>query len=227
MKHFIYINILPYIGLIFIKLLSLTYRIIIINPEIEKRLLERGETPIYISWHQRLFLGLTFLAKRHPIAIIISQSRDGDLIARIAEILGWHPIRGSSSKGGRRSLIQILNLMKEGYKIGHIVDGPRGPFGKIKPGLLAIAKLSGKPILPIIISAEKKWIFNSWDKFIIPKPFSRIIIRFDTEIYIPKNIQKKKIEETIISLENKLEELYRDTDNLLLKNSLNIFLDKI
>jgi len=167
MKTFLYNYIIPSIGLIIIRLISMTYRIIVINPEIEKSIFARGEVPVYISWHQRFFPGITFFAQRHHISIMISKSKDGDYISKIVHILGWTPVRGSSTKGGKEALDELKRRAQEGCTIGHIVDGPKGPFGVVKPGLLVIAQHSEMPILPAIVSSEKRWVFNSWDKFIV------------------------------------------------------------
>jgi lysophospholipid acyltransferase (LPLAT)-like uncharacterized protein len=212
MKRFLSSKILPYLGLIAVKILHSTYRIKIINGSIENEILKSGKLPVYISWHQRFFPGIMFLSGRKPIAIIVSLSKDGDLISKIIGLLGWYPIRGSSSRGGAKALKKVNEIAGAGYSLGHIVDGPRGPAGEVKPGLFLIARESGMPILPTIISAEKKWIFNSWDKFIIPKPFSKIIIKFDNAIFIHKNADKKIFESNIIDLQNKLFKLYNEAD---------------
>ena len=203
-----------YLGFTFIKTISSTYRIKIVSPEIELNILNKGRIPIYTSWHQRFFPGVTFFAARRPIVIMISQSRDGELIAQIAHLLGWNTVRGSSSRDGIRALHEIRERARQGYKVGHIVDGPRGPFGVVKPGLLKIAQYSGMPILPTIISSERKWIFNSWDRFMIPKPFSRVIIRFGDEIYIPKDLQDIDFEKKRLSIESILHALYFETDEI-------------
>ncbi len=203
-----------YIGLAFIKTISSTYKKKIVRPEIELNILKRGHVPIYASWHQRFFPGITFFATRRPISIMISQSRDGELIAKIGHLLGYHAIRGSSSRGGRKALYEICEMARQGYKIGHIVDGPRGPFGIVKPGLVKIAQYSEMPILPTIISSEQKWVFSSWDRFMIPKPFSRIIIRFGDEIYVPKNLKSSDFEEKRLSIERTLKELSAETDGI-------------
>ncbi len=212
MKRFLLRRILPYLGLFFLKVLYSTYRIRIINDHIERNIYKRGYRPIYISWHQRFFPGILFLSSKKPIAIIVSRSKDGDMISRIIEILGWQPIRGSSSRGGTEALQQIKMLAGSGYALGHIVDGPRGPFGEVKPGVIAIAKASGMPILPTIISAEKKWIFKSWDKFIVPKPFSNIIIKFEKEFYIPRNAGKDDFESYRAAVQKMLHTSYNNTD---------------
>lgn len=212
MKRFIYRNILPWIGLAVIKLLSFTCRMKIENPEYEEEIIRNGKRPIYISWHQRFFPGIYFLSKRKPIAIIISLSRDGDFISGIVKILGWTPVRGSSSRGGVRALKEIRRLADEKYSIGHIVDGPRGPFGVVKPGLLMIARTSEMPILPVIFSFEKKWTFKSWDKYMLPKPFSKILVRFGEAIYVPRKVSDNEFEEFRKLIEKKLYGLYEEAD---------------
>jgi len=212
MKRFLYRKILPLLGLISIKFLCRTYKIKIINNHVESNIFKKGHRPIYISWHQRFFPGIMFLSGKKPIAIIVSKSKDGDLISRIIEMLGWLPIRGSSSKGGTEALRHVKELSKSGYSIGHIVDGPKGPFGEVKPGLIAIARTSGMPILPVIITAEKKWIFNSWDKFIIPKPFSKIIIKYEEEIYIPQNSSQDRLNKFRTEIQNSLFKQYEQVD---------------
>jgi len=214
LKRLINLRIFPYIGLFIVKIISSTYRFRMINPEIERDILKRGQIPIYASWHQRFFPGITLFASRKPISIMISQSKDGELISRIVNVLGWCPVRGSSSKGGRQALREIKKLVQEGYKIGHIVDGPTGPLGVVKPGLLLIARASGMPIVPVIISAEKKWVFNSWDRFMVPKPFSRVVIRFSDEIRVPKKMQHSDFEEKRLFIENTLKNLYVETDSI-------------
>jgi hypothetical protein len=122
-------------------------------------------------------------------------------------------VRGSSTKGGKEALEELKRRALNGCTIGHIVDGPKGPFGEVKPGLLAIAQHSGMPILPAIVSSEKKWVFNSWDKFMVPKPFSRVIMMFDKETYVPDDIDGDEFERLRLSIQNRLYELYKHADD--------------
>ena len=92
------------------------------------------------------------------------------------------------------------------------MDGPKGPFGVVKPGLLVIAQHSGMPILPAIVSGEKSWVFKSWDKFRVPKPFSRVIMRFDRETYVPADIDADEFKRIRTDIEKRLYELYAETD---------------
>jgi lysophospholipid acyltransferase (LPLAT)-like uncharacterized protein len=212
MKRLLYKNILSHILLILIRLLYKTYRVKIINGGTESNIFERGLRPVYISWHQRLLPGSVFLSGRKPIAIMVSRSRDGDLAAKIIRMQGWHPVRGSSSRGAVTAFNQVKELAASGYSLGHIVDGPRGPFGKVKPGLIMLAKITGMPVLPVIISAKKKWVLNSWDRFHIPKPFTRIIIKFGQEIYIPSKTTKEGIELYRRDIQDKLYAYYKEVD---------------
>lgn len=123
-------------------------------------------------------------------------------------------VRGSSSKGGSEGLQQLKRLARSGCKIGHIVDGPKGPFGVIKPGLLRIAQASGMAIVPTITSSERHWTFKSWDRFMVPKPFSRVVIRFGEPIVIPPDLDENAFEEQRLFIERRMQELYEDTDRI-------------
>ena len=212
LSQVLYRYILPYAGLLSVRIISLTYRVRILDPENESDILHSMNSIIYASWHQRFFPGITFFSKRKPIAIMISQSRDGEYISHIVDMLGWFPVRGSSSRGGSEALGKLKELASSGYKIGHIVDGPKGPFGVVKSGLLRIAQVAGIPIVPTITSAQNKWILKSWDRFMVPKPFSRVIIRFGDAIYVAPELNEDQMEKKRLLVEQRLKELYGDTD---------------
>ena len=213
-KAFIYRYIIPYGGLVVVKLISATYRLRVIDPEHESDLFKQGISLIYTSWHQRFFPGIAFFATRKPITIMISQSRDGEYIARIATILGWRPVRGSSTRGGLEALQELKKLSSQGYRVAHIVDGPTGPPEVVKSGLLAIARHAGIPVVPTITSGQHKWIFNSWDRFMIPKPFSRVIIRFGEPVFVPPDLAADAFEKKRAYIEKTLQDLYADTDHI-------------
>lgn len=212
MRRFVYRYLLSYGALLLGKIINVTYRIKLLDAEKEHEIIDNSGGIIYATWHQRFFPGIAFFAKRKPIAVIVSRSSDGTFISRILELLGWDTVRGSSSRGGSGALQKVKKLALSGYKIGHIVDGPKGPCGVVKPGLLSIAQLAEIPIVPTIISAQKKWVFNSWDRFMIPKPFSRVIIRFGEGIYIAPHLSKDEFEKRRLFVEHRLKELYTDTD---------------
>jgi len=109
---------------------------------------------------------------------MISQSKDGEIVAKMALHNGWNAVRGSSSKGGMEALKKMITNLKKNKLAAHIVDGPKGPSGIVKPGVIRLAHATHAVIVPFSVSADKAWYFNSWDKFLLPKPFSKVILRF-------------------------------------------------
>jgi hypothetical protein len=142
--------------------------------------LKNGGTVLLCVWHQQFFSAIRH-AKNYKIfnpSLMISQSKDGEIVAKMAFHNGWNPIRGSSSKGGMGALKIMITNLKKDKLAAHIVDGPRGPSGVVKPGVIRLAHAANAVIVPISVSAEKAWHFNSWDKFLLPKPFSKVTLRF-------------------------------------------------
>lgn len=208
-----YRQLFPRAGLPLVKLISRTYRYRLVDTHNEQHALDTCGTAVYASWHQRFFPGITFFATRKPIAVMISQSRDGEMVARVVDVLGWQPVRGSSSRGGVQALKEIRSLTQRGFRIAHIVDGPQGPIGVVKPGLLIIAQFAGAPIVPVITSAQRRWVFNSWDRFMVPKPFSRVLVRFAPPITVPRRLDARAFENLRQNVEKQIKELYVETDN--------------
>ena len=165
-------------------------------------------------WHQRFLPALAYVTKFRnfkPI-VMISQSSDGELIASLAERLGLVPVRGSSTRGGREALMAILRALKKNPGVVHIVDGPTGPKGVVKPGLLAMAQVTGAPIFPVIISAEKAWVMKSWDRFLVPKPFSTVTIRWGDPFPVPRGTHPEQLEVLRKEVESLLLEAHAEAD---------------
>ena len=176
----------------------------IIGEEHIMRALEDDQKVVIAILHQRMF-GVIDYAKRFgrfSLAAIISQSRDGDMIAEVVTRLHFHPIRGSSSKGGKEALEAIVEYLADHPAAVHAVDGPRGPKGIVKTGIIRIAQRSGALIYPVFISTNRAWILKSWDHFLIPKPFSRVMIRWGEPIYVPEFLPEAEFE----SLRRRIEE---------------------
>jgi len=165
-------------------------------------------------WHQRFLPALAYVTKfRHfePI-VMISQSRHGDLAARFAKRLGLVPVRGSSTRGGTTALVATLKALEKNPAVIHIVDGPTGPKGIVKPGLITMAQVSGAVILPAIVSAKKAWIIGSWDEFLVPKPFSEVTIEWGQPFVVPRDIDPTRFEELRKEIEQSLSEGYAEAD---------------
>ncbi len=178
-----------------------------------KHLAQYGRVVVAL-WHQRLLPSLAYAAKFRSmkLTVMISQSRDGELIAKMARRLGLVTVRGSSSRGGREAFAKILEGLKENPAVVHIVDGPRGPKGVIKPGLVRIAQLSGAVILPIIVSADKAWVMRSWDRFLVPKPFSNVTIRWGEAFFVSQDMDRAQIETVRKKIEDTMITAYAEAD---------------
>jgi lysophospholipid acyltransferase (LPLAT)-like uncharacterized protein len=170
-----------------VRIYCATFRLTIVNEEMMLSHLARGGRVLLCVWHQQFFPLIRHYKayeKYHP-SLMISKSRDGEIIANIAERSGWRAVRGSSSRDGSIALKEMTQNVKQYGFGGHILDGPRGPAGKVKPGIITLAQATGAAIVPVFIKAEKAWYFNSWDRFMVPKPFSRVIMNFGEMISLP------------------------------------------
>ncbi len=146
---------------------------------------------VYATWHQRMAFFARYLAGKNLI-IMISQSRDGEYGAKIAKHLGFQYVRGSSTRGGIKALKNMINLLKQGNSAGILADGPLGPPRIAKMGPIIIARETGLPIIPIVWSCNRSWILNSWDRYIVPKPFAKVVVRHEKPLWVPKNIRTKE-----------------------------------
>lgn len=161
-----------------------TFRLTVVNENQWRNDLERGVPVVLCAWHQQFFSLIRHFKeyeKYHP-SLMISQSLDGEIIANIAERSGWHAVRGSSSRGGGIALKEITEILEKNGLAAHILDGPRGPAGVVKAGIISLAQAANAVIVPVFVKPENAWYFNSWDKFMLPKPFSRVSIIFGERI---------------------------------------------
>lgn len=148
--------------------------------------LQRGGAVLLCTWHQQFFPAIGYFRKysRYRPVIMISQSRDGEIVADVAARAGWHPVRGSSSKDGPKAMRRIIEDLGQSGLAAHIVDGPQGPAGKVKAGAIRIAHATGAVIVPFYTSADRAWYFNSWDRFMLPKPFAQVTLRFGEPVKV-------------------------------------------
>jgi lysophospholipid acyltransferase (LPLAT)-like uncharacterized protein len=166
-----------FLGRGFLNVLARTWRIRVINGEAVLNL-RRSELPfIFALWHGHL-LPLLWHHRDEGVKVLISEHRDGEMVARAAESLGYGLIRGSTTRGADRALISLVRELQAGHEVAITPDGPKGPAGKFAPGALIAAQRSGSFILPVAASASRSWRLKSWDKFMIPKPFARVTVAY-------------------------------------------------
>ncbi len=165
------------VGLLVMWALGRTWRYRTRNQEAWQRLRAEHRPFIFALWHQSI-LPLTYRHRDEGVTVLISEHRDGEIIARIVHAWGYRTIRGSTTRGAGRALLSMIRVLEGGAELAITPDGPRGPAFKFQPGALVAAHRAGVPIVPICMEVDRAWKFRSWDGFIIPKPFARVTIAY-------------------------------------------------
>jgi lysophospholipid acyltransferase (LPLAT)-like uncharacterized protein len=171
---------------LFIKLLMLSCRLVRVEgAEEEKKARERSGGPaVYATWHQRMPYHFHYFGSRH-VTMMISRSRDGEYATRIAKWLGFRNVRGSSTRGGSEALKTIIQRIRAGEIGGMLADGPLGPARVAKMGSVIMARDAQVPLIPVLWGADRCWVLNSWDRYLIPRPFARVCIHYAKPIWVP------------------------------------------
>lgn len=158
-------------------------------------------------WHYSIFYTLHHL-RQYPGVALVSASRDGEFIARIAQRLDFATVRGSSHRQGVQALKGLVKAMREGRHVGLVADGSQGPARRAQPGAVFLAAKSGALILPMAWAAERCKIFGSWDRTVLPLPFSRIVLRYGKPMSVPGYLDTAQLEHHRQLLEDELNEIY-------------------
>lgn len=151
-------------------------------------------------WHDKHFIPIMMITKysQHRYAGLVSVSRDGEILATWLKHLGYEIIRGSSSRHAISSFLKLLDALKQGYAVGIAADGPRGPRYEAKSGLSFLAYKSGLPFVPIGVASSSRWCFErSWDKYQLPKPFSKNVFYFGEPIWIENLDDQQQVNQRI------------------------------
>ena len=182
------------------------------NQEVPAALVADKKPFIACFWHGRMLMIPNAWVYDVPMSILISQHRDGVLISQTLQHLKVGTIAGSSSRGGSGALISIVRALRRGEYIGITPDGPRGPRMRVSAGAISAAKLTGALILPITFAASRSRVFSSWDRFMLPFPFGRGVVRIGHPIEVPRDADKKRTEQIRKELERVLNDLTTTLD---------------
>jgi lysophospholipid acyltransferase (LPLAT)-like uncharacterized protein len=167
---------------------------------------------ILAFWHSRLLL-VNYLFRGWKGVALVSRSDDGEILARIVRQQGHDTVRGSTKKGGLRALAQQIKLLNEADRPAAVIpDGPQGPRFKVQPGVVVLAQKTGCPILPITYSARKMKVFNSWDRFILPRPFTKCRVVYGNPVHVPTTLDQQTFENYRYALEEELCRITTDAD---------------
>ena len=165
----------------------------VLGREVKEKYFEGGRGFIGVVWHQTFLFALDYF-RRRKIVVMVSQSKDGELVARSLHRLGYRTVRGSSSRGGPEALAELTELVRQGWGSAIVADGPRGPARQAKIGCVLAGRNSGAPLIPWACHAEPNITAKNWDRTMIPKPFARITVSFGEPIYVPAGADREQCE---------------------------------
>lgn len=166
-----------------------------------------GNTGIAAFWHYS-FLFILYYFRNFRCAAMVSASKDGEYIARLALLMGHVPVRGSSHRGGVKALREMIELLQQDHNSAIVADGSQGPARKAQAGCILMASKSGKPIFPLAWAADRALIFRSWDRTAIPLPFATVVVRHGEPLWVEPGVNAEQVEAYRLELEQRLNRLY-------------------
>ncbi len=195
---------------------TMSFRFLHLGPVLDPaRLPEDATRNLYVIWHENLLVPCNEFGGL-GIKVLISQHQDGEIIAQICKHLGFGTIRGSSTRGGMKAMREMLRTADKSH-ITVLPDGPRGPRRRLEKGLVYLAAKSGMPIVLVGVGHDRPWRLNSWDRFVIPKPFTTALLVSAPAILIPPDVNSEQLEAYRIELETKLSELTDYAERLAMR----------
>jgi lysophospholipid acyltransferase (LPLAT)-like uncharacterized protein len=149
------------------------------------RFRREGRPVVFVFWHGQL-LPLVHYHRDEDVVVLVSEHGDGEYITRVIERHGFRTVRGSSTRGGIRGLKALIRAANAGHDLALTPDGPKGPMGEFKPGALMAAQVTGAPVIPVAVGASSAWYVKSWDRFMVPRPLSRVVIEYGEPVHVPR-----------------------------------------
>jgi hypothetical protein len=181
-------------GTLVFRMLAMTWRVRPVNDEAVGAVRASGQRVIFALWHGEL-LPLLWAHRDENVAVVISEHRDGEIIAQIAERLGYVTVRGSTSRGGGRALIGLMRAIMAGHDGAVTPDGPRGPAHVFAPGAAIASQRTGAPLVMVRAAASRAWRLKSWDRFLIPKPFAKVRVSYGPIVRVDVGSPREAAEE--------------------------------
>ena len=190
-------------GYWFIRLVGPTLRVCVSREEGAQETI--GQRPLIGSFWHACIIPATYICRNLGVRVMSSNSYDGEYMGRIIRKFGFVAVKGSSSRNAVRALLGLRRALQEGWSVAFTLDGPRGPRYKVKPGPVALARSSGVPLTMFHMAVDRAWVLNSWDRMIIPKPFSRVLMRFGRLIVVPPEASDEDVERYQQELQDSLD----------------------
>jgi lysophospholipid acyltransferase (LPLAT)-like uncharacterized protein len=210
LKQRIALRIIIAAGYWFIRILGPTLRVCVSREEGAQETV--AQRPLIASFWHACMIPATYACRNLGVRVMSSNSYDGEYMGRIIRKFGFVPVKGSSSRNAVRALLGLRRALEEGWTVAFTLDGPRGPRYKVKPGPVALARSSGVPLTMFHAAVDRAWVLNTWDRLIIPKPFSRVLIRFGKLIVVPSNASDEDVERYQQELQESLDRVREFTE---------------
>ncbi len=199
----IILRIIIWAGYWVIRLIGPTLRVSISREEGAQETLE--QRPLIVSFWHSCMIPATYICRNLGVRVMSSNSYDGEYMGRIIRKFGFVAVKGSSSRNAVRALLGLRRALEAGWTVAFTLDGPRGPRHKVKPGPVALARSSGVPLTMFHAAVDKAWVLNSWDRMMIPMPFSRVLLRFGKLIHVPTGASDEDVERHTAELQTSLD----------------------
>jgi hypothetical protein len=203
----------------YIRLVHWSSRIDFVNRDAVEAAEAAGQAMIGVTWHGRLMMMPYAWRRRPQPCVLISRHGDGALIAGILRHFGIDAVRGSSERsggarrrGGAAASLALLRLLKQGRNVALTPDGPRGPRMRLAPGVVSLARLSGAPIIPVAFAGNHRYLLDSWDRFHLALPFSRIVFVFGEPIFVPREIAVSEEANWVQRIETAISDVTAEAD---------------
>jgi len=196
------------VGTGMVSALFATTRISRQEPEQYLQFREAGTPVIFTLWHGQL-LPLVHFHRHEGIVALVSEHGDGEYLTSVLERYGFGTARGSSTRGGTRGLKGLIRAARKGQDLALTPDGPRGPARVFKPGALVVAQTTGLPVIPVGMGASSGWRFGSWDGFLVPHPFARIVLGYGAPLTVPRDASRADLVELAEEVGQQIDALTR------------------
>ncbi len=203
LRQRIILRIIIWLGYWVIRLIGPTLRVSISYEDGAQETL--GQHPLIGSFWHSCIIPATYICRDLGVRVMSSNSYDGEYMGRIIRKFGFVAVKGSSSRNAVRALLGLRRALGDGWTVAFTLDGPRGPRHKVKPGPVALARSSGVPLTMFHAAVDKAWVLNSWDRMMIPRPFSRVLLRFGKLIPVPANASDEDVERYTADLQTALD----------------------
>ena len=203
LRQRVVLSLIVWAGYWFIRLLGPTLRVSVSYEEGAQKTLD--ERPLVASFWHSCMVPATYIFRNMGIRVMSSFSYDGEYMGRIIKRFGFVAVKGSSSRNPIRALLGLRRALDEGWTVAFTLDGPRGPRHKVKPGPVGLGKSSGLPLTTFHTAVEKAWVLNSWDRMMIPHPFSRVLVRVGKLIHVSNDATGQDVERYTAELQASLD----------------------